>query len=301
MTSWDSEVRAILADAGADGWIHAAVIGHPDQCVGMDSDSPVVLGSMYKLYVMVAVCRAADARSLDLSDRVTVDPALYPPGPTGLAGFADPVTLSLRDLTRLMMTVSDNTAAAVLLTALPAGALEETLAVLEGAGGAREWAHVQRGGGDWRPEQWGAHDWDDAAHHLAHEPDGSLGRVANPAYVLRGTPRSLCRLMDAIWSDSAASSGMCSFMREVLGQQAWRHRIASGFPQQTFRVFGKTGTVGQVRAETALVEPDGEIPIAVCVATRAARADASLPRVDAAIGRVARIAVDHLRMGAVQV
>jgi beta-lactamase class A len=43
------------------------------------------------------------------------------------------------------------------------------------------------------------------------------------------------------------------------------------------------------------VEYPGERPLAVAVMTEAARSDQMLPEVDAAIGRVARVAVDHLR------
>ncbi|QDQ98765.1 serine hydrolase [Tomitella fengzijianii] len=297
---WRDGVRSVLADAGADGWLHAAVVGRPDECIGAGSDVPVVLASMYKLYVMVAVCRSADAGRLDPLARVTVDPARHAPGPTGLGAFADNVELSVRDLVLLMMTVSDNTAAEVLRGLLPAGAFDEALAVLgtgledgSGASGGEGALHE-------RARRWGGTDYEDAAHHLAHDPAADAVHAGDPAYVTRATPRALCTAMAAVWKDTAASPESCRFMRGVLGRQVWTHRIASGFPQETFRVFGKTGTIGRIRAETAVVEPDGETPIVVCVVTRAARAEANLPRVDASVGAVARIAVDHLRMSAFQ-
>ena len=43
------------------------------------------------------------------------------------------------------------------------------------------------------------------------------------------------------------------------------------------------------------MQPDGELPVAVSVITRAARFDPSLPEADAAIGKIARILVDYLR------
>lgn len=58
---------------------------------------------------------------------------------------------------------------------------------------------------------------------------------------------------------------------------------------------GKTGTIGIIRNEVAVVEFPGEHPVAVAVFTRAARAQPSLPVVDAAIGEAARIAVTELR------
>lgn len=58
---------------------------------------------------------------------------------------------------------------------------------------------------------------------------------------------------------------------------------------------GKTGTVGVIRNEVAVVEFPHEQPVAVAVFTRAARVDPVLPVVDAAIAEAARIAVTELR------
>ncbi len=76
-------------------------------------------------------------------------------------------------------------------------------------------------------------------------------------------------------------------------KQVFRHRIATGFPLA--RVAGKTGTLGAVRNEVAVVEFPGERPVAVAVFTKSARGDLSLPIVDAAIGHAARTAVTTLR------
>ncbi len=84
-------------------------------------------------------------------------------------------------------------------------------------------------------------------------------------------------------------------MRTLLAQQIWPHRIRSAFPFADVVVAGKTGTVGPIRNEAAVVEIPGEVPIAVSVFTRAARSDVFLPNVDAAIGRAAHLAVTELR------
>ncbi len=106
-------------------------------------------------------------------------------------------------------------------------------------------------------------------------------------------------MLRAIWTDKAASAHSCEMMRTFLRQQIWPHRIRSGFPFADIVVAGKTGTIGPVRNEAAVVEiPGGEEPVAVSVFTRAARSDLSLPIVDAAIGRAAFfLAVTELRTG----
>lgn len=289
-------VRAELAFAGCDGWCYAERIDMPGTGLGLGQDVPVVVASMYKLHLMVAACRAAAAGALDLSHRVTITPDDHTPGPTGFALFADDVEVSIRDLVRMMITVSDNTSAEAVHHLLPEGALDETLSALDLE------ATVFRGGvGDQQQltiSELGARDWQDAAHLLATDPATDQVHAYDPAYVSHSTARALCQLMRAIWTDTASDPQQCAFMRQVLGQQIWPHRIASGFPLASTAVAGKTGTIGRIRAETAVVQPDGEPPVAVCVVTRAARADAVLPVVDASIGRIARILVNEVRMGA---
>lgn len=102
-------------------------------------------------------------------------------------------------------------------------------------------------------------------------------------------------MLSGIWTDAVASPRSCLSMRAILGQQIWPHRIRSGFPFADVAVAGKTGTIGPIRNEAAVVEVPGEVPIAVSVFTRAARSDVYLPMVDAAIGRAAYLAVNEVR------
>jgi beta-lactamase class A len=61
------------------------------------------------------------------------------------------------------------------------------------------------------------------------------------------------------------------------------------------KVSGKTGTLWGVRNESGVVEyPDGK-RYAVAVFVRSDVIRSRLPAADAAIGRAARVAVDHLR------
>ena len=78
--------------------------------------------------------------------------------------------------------------------------------------------------------------------------------------------------------------------------QAWRHRIGSGFPHDDVTVHGKTGTLGNLRHEAAVIGFPHEHPVAVTILTRAVRNERHLPRADTAIGELARTAVTALRM-----
>lgn len=117
----------------------------------------------------------------------------------------------------------------------------------------------------------------------------------DPAYPTATSAADINATLSAIWTDEAAAPTSCQKMRTILAQQIWPHRIRSGFPFADVVVAGKTGTIGPIRNEAAVVEIPGEVPIAVSVFTRAARSDLSLPIVDAVIGRAAYLAVTEVR------
>ncbi|WP_344129084.1 serine hydrolase [Saccharopolyspora halophila] len=294
--SLEQRVREILADAGAQGWVHAIRLGGGRaREVDVGADELVVTASVYKLALLVALCRSFDAGALDPRERVLLDPASCTPGPTGVSTFLDPVRLSWRDLAASMISVSDNAAADVILGAIGLDAVAEALAAAEltrtrVVGGTAD-AHAAL------VEEMGASSAAEAFALLADNDEARTVRAYDPSYASATTPREMTRLLGQIWGDEIASPQRCAFMRRLLAGQAWMHRVRAGFPFQGVRVAGKTGTIGAVRNEVSVVEFEGEDPVAVAVFTLAARADPALPRVDSAIAECARIAVTDLRSG----
>lgn len=289
----ERRIRGMFADAGVRGWLHVSELDRPSQGVTIDADEPVPVGSLYKLPVMATFCRLADAGTLDPRERLTLEPSDRVPGPTGISLLRDPLSVSLRDLVVLMMTISDNTAGDAVLHRVGADAVEEVCRDLSMAathvrgGTARDWARLVA--------EARAPSLDDAMTRL-FDNDATLPEdVYSPVSKASSTPADMARLLRAIWTGRAASAEQCSFMREVMGRQAWRHRLASGFPYDDVTVSGKTGSFGAMRHEAGVVElADGGTYVAV-VFTRAARADNRLPRADAVIGAAARAAVEELR------
>ena len=84
-------------------------------------------------------------------------------------------------------------------------------------------------------------------------------------------------LLSCIWTDQVASAEQSAFMRAVLAQQIWPHRLSSGFPYPGVHVARKTGTLGPFRHEIGVVQHRHEAPIAVAIFTEAARADPNQP------------------------
>ncbi|MFI6348032.1 serine hydrolase [Streptomyces sp. NPDC050560] len=288
-------LRTMFDDAGVRGWLHVADLHRPEACVSLDAGEPVPVGSLHKIPLMVAFCRLADAGGLDPALRVTLDPAQHIPGPTGVSILRDAVTVSLRDLVTLMITISDNTAAHTVLTHVGTAAVDEVCRDLGLAD------TLVRGGVvasfDRMVTETGAADLRTALGHIADNDTAVPPTVYDPASKASSTPADMSRLLHAIWTGRAGSVESCAFMRDLLGRQAWHHRLASGFPYDDVTVYGKTGTFGAMRHEAGVVEfPDGAAYTAA-VFTQAARADRKLPRADAAIGTAARTAVEELRGG----
>lgn len=289
------KVRAAFADAGVRGWLHAVPVGGGAREVAVDADEPVVMASVYKLPLLVAFVRLVDGGGIDPAEPVTVPVAGRTPGPTGLSVLRDPVTLSWRDLAALMITVSDNAAADVLLRRV---GLDRVGAVLDdlGLAGTRVvggTGEVLRG----LREQTGTADVDTAFAALARDDAAPEVAAYDPALTSATTARDMTRLLAALWTDAAASPAGCAVARDLLAAQVWPHRLRAGFPYRGVAVAGKTGTLGAIRNEVGVVSFTGERPVAVAVFTRAARADPVLPRADAVIGAAARIAVTDLRSG----
>ncbi|WP_084535059.1 serine hydrolase [Nocardia yamanashiensis] len=286
-------ISAVFADAGCTGWLHARRCDDSPAEISVDGHARVVTASVYKLALFLAFCRDIDSGRLDPTTRLTVDPTTCTPGPTGLAALRDPVTLSLRDLAASMMTVSDSAAADILLGEIGLPAIDSLLTGL----GLTE-TRVIGGTADMHRtlvRDTDTHATAEAFAALADNDEAWTISAYDPAYTSATTPEEMTRLLHALWTGSALSPERTEFAKSVMRQQVWQHRIAAGFPHSNVSVAGKTGTIGIIRNEVAVVEFPGEFPVAVAVFTRAARADPILPAVDAAIAEVARIAVTALR------
>ncbi|WP_157250435.1 serine hydrolase [Nonomuraea typhae] len=280
------ELGEVFAAAGVEGWLHAVDIDSGREC-GYQPDAARPIASVFKVPLLVALCRQADQGSLDLGELVRVPVAGRTSGPTGLSAMRDEVTISLRDLAYLMIAVSDNASADVLVERV---GLDTVNAMLAGFGltGTR----VPMSGAQMLDSL-----DEDAGHPWPFQDLDELARMRalDPEHTNSGTPRELTRLFAMIWRDEAASPELCAWMREVFGLQVWPHRLAAGFPYDDVDVSGKTGTLPTIRNEAGVVEyPDGG-RYAVAVFTRSFSPAVNQPRADAVIGTAAHMAVDHLR------
>ncbi|MFJ5675534.1 serine hydrolase [Streptomyces sp. NPDC093097] len=287
-TTTRRRIRTAFAEAGVTGRLHALDIDSGAE-VDAGADEAVVTASVHKLCLLVALHQQAAAGLVDLTEQIECPPDGRTAGPTGLAAMLDPVRMSLRDAAYLMMAVSDNTAASLLLNRVGLEAVNSTTA---GLGLPRTRAvHTFHEMLATIREDAGP----DHARALTDPQVVARLSALDPARTNRSTPREMTRLLRAVWRDEACPAEHGAAIRRLLGLQVWPHRLASGFPFDDVYVAGKTGTLPTVRNEVGVVEyPDGG-RYAVAVFTRAASTAATLPAADAVIGTAARIAVDALR------
>jgi beta-lactamase class A len=275
-------LRTVLASAQADAALHAVDLDDPSAELGLDADRTVVLSSVFKVPLALALLRAADRGELDLRERLRLG-ASRTRGSPGLAALRDPVTMSLHDLACLAITVSDVAAADALYDRI--GGDEPINAELRQLGLERT---TIRGCcrdlfraiiGDAPPA-------DPAAVGRLHAPD--IDRVSS------SVPRELTRLLSAIWRDEAASTESCATLRSFLASQALRPRIAAGFADGDWLTATKSGTLPGIRNDIGVVESQTGRRFAVAVCLRDRRAAPPGPADEALLGRLARMAVDAI-------
>jgi beta-lactamase class A len=284
----------IFDEVGVDAHLHVIDVDTGRE-VGAGADEQVVIASVFKILVVLEFARQVTAGQVDPTERVLVR-AGDRLGGWGTAGCADDIELSLRDLAHFAMSVSDNTAADLLLRRVGLDVVRMLAAELgltrtQAIGGPRQvlesmFADV------------GARDAGEFARIFAGLPEERIRglRVFDPAHTTSSTAREITRLLRLIWRDEAGPPAACAMVRDLMTRQLFWTRLPSGFPPEV-RVAAKTGTLPGLHIEAGVAEyPDGG-RYAIAVFARTRRLDTRRLDVDLAMGAAARQAVDALRAG----
>src|SRR6478735_8127442 len=237
-----------------------------DELVGMAIHVLVTPASVMKVQVALTALTEIHEGRLDGSASVCLDASTRTPGPVGMTLFQDPVRMSVRDLIVLMLTISDNVATDALIdlvtlqkvnaTTQRVG-LTDTL-VVENLMRMLDTVATEAG-------------FTDYGHMLRHDPavDGppsdvevrravTASAALDPRRGSRTTPADMVRLLQAVWTDEAAPAAVCARLRDLMGQQLTRHRIAAGFGPDFVVAAKSGGLLGIVRNEVGVVtQPDG--------------------------------------------
>ena len=285
-------VEEIFTAAGVEGRLHAMDIGDGRE-IAICAEDQVVIASIFKILLILEYARQAVAGQLDPTERVTVR-AEDRLGGWGTAGCADDVELSLRDLAHFAMSVSDNTAADLLLHRIgrdTPGILAEELGLVRTRviGGPRQLLETMLADA-------GAADGAEFARIFPTLPAEQVAamRVFDARHTTSSTAREITRLLGLIWRDEAGAPEACAMTRDLMRRQVFWTRLASGFPEDV-RVASKTGTLPGLHMEAGVAEyPDGG-RYAIAVFARTEQLGTRRIDVDLAMGRAARTAVEGLR------
>jgi beta-lactamase class A len=285
-------IAGIFDAAGVDAQLHAMKIDTGAE-IAVRADEQVVLASIFKILLVLEFARQAAAGQLDPAERVVVR-AEDRLGGWGTSGCADDAELSLRDLAYFAMSVTDNTAADLLLRrvgpdVLPLLVAELGLTRTRITGGPRQllesmYADV------------GAANDAEFVKIFPALPEERIRalRIFDPERTTSSTPREITRLLGMIWRDEAGPAPANAMVRDLMARQIFWTRIASGFPPEV-RVSAKTGTLPGLHMEAGVAEyPDGG-RYAIAIFARTRRLTARRIDVDLAMGEAARTAVEALR------
>lgn len=237
-----------LADA-FDGTLAVAARDETTgETLGVDAERPMSTASVIKLVVLVAVFEQARRGALSLDDRLAVTDAERVGGSGVINELAAGTELTIRDLAKLMVVVSDNMATNLLIDAA-GGVPAINRFVADELGLAATTLHRK----------------------LMFT--GGRGPLALAA------PRDLVALLSGMLAGRIVSPQASQEMLEMLGRQQYLDQAARlldrdelAGPDQAqgrIRVASKTGMVGGVRTDAGVLWLDGR-PVSYAVMTQSA-------------------------------
>jgi beta-lactamase class A len=236
------------------------------------------MGSVYKVPIALAALRRIDTGTMSLRDEVTIEPKDFAPGHSPLRDDAHgkPITLTMRELLRHTVSMSDNTASDHLMGLLGGPQAVSTRMAELGVGGI----HVNR------TEKQMSKD--------LREPDG-VERYARDARDT-ATPDDMAALLTAIFHgrDGLSRESHDLLLHWMTVTPTGVRRIKSTLPDGA-TLAHKTGTMPGTTNDVGIItSPDGKNHIVIAIFTKRGTSEANA---EADIAAVARAAYGYLIRG----
>jgi beta-lactamase class A len=212
------------------------------------------MGSVYKFPIALTVLRKVDDGALSLRRQVTIEPKDFAAGWSPLRDQAEgrAITLTVEQLLRHMVSISDNTASDALLRIVGGAPVVTTRMADLGFGGVRV---------------------DRSETQMAADLSKPNGK-ANYAIDMRdtSTPEDMVALLFAFWRgrDGLSHQSHDLLVKLMTETATGMRRIKSAVPQGA-TVTHKTGTMPGTHNDVAVItSPDGANHIAIAIFTKAA-------------------------------
>lgn len=239
----------LVSGLDAEVWYFAKNLG-TGAVLSRKPDERVRTASTIKLPVMAAVFdivargRAKWDETIPLREQDKVS------GSGVLREFTSGIRLPLRDIVRMMIVVSDNTATNMVLERITADAVNEFLARL----GLKQTLSLRKVRGD-GSELKSPSGWSKAGMIEENRKFG-LGI---------STSREMAVLLEKLVQGDVVSADASREMLEILGRQQYKDGIGRRLPEGRYRVHSKSGALDALRSDVGLVVTPGGEKIAVAI------------------------------------
>lgn len=217
---------------------------------GIRSDERVRTASTIKLPVMAAVFAAIGQGKARWDETLEMKAADKVSGSGGIRELADGTRLTIRDLVRLMIVVSDNTATNLLLDRFGGDFVNAEMDRL-GLRQTRSLRKILGDGTNLKPVASG------------HSKEGLLPEFRRFGIGV-STPREMVGLLEHLERRRLASDGAAVEMLDILKRQQYKEGIGRQFPDE--QVASKSGALDRLRSDVGIVFSEGgRIALAITV------------------------------------
>ncbi len=263
------------------------------EATSLNGDDLFPTASVFKVPVIVELYRRVEAGTLSLEDKIVLREGDKVPGSGILKELSEGLELTVRDLTELMMILSDNTATDLLTEMV---GKENVNATLRGLG-LRETSVVADcrdilfdlvGLGGIPEGEKTVELFDERSRTAPEGGSWSLGVEDNDV----STPNEMIRLAEMIVNGEAAGRESCDAILETMGRcQTGQYRIAKYLPRDKIDFAHKTGSLPGIRNDVGVVavRETGEKYIVSCFTMGAADVYAA----EEAIASASKEVFDH--------
>jgi beta-lactamase class A len=223
--------------------------------VSFNGDELFPTASVFKVPVIVELYRQVEAGKLRLDDKLVLKDSLKVPGSGILKELTEGLDTSIRDLSRLMMILSDNTATDMLVekvgkenvnATMRRLGLNNTIVVAD----CRDLLFDLVGENSLPDEEKTLDLYLKLANNGANKGSWSLGTERNDVT----TPSEMNRLLTSIVEGRAAGRASCDAILETMGKcQTGEYRVPKYLPTEKVKMQRKTGSLPGIRNDVGVI------------------------------------------------
>jgi beta-lactamase class A len=223
--------------------------------VSFNGDELFPTASVFKVPVIVELYRQIEAGKLSLDDRLVLKDSLKVPGSGILKELTEGLDVSIRDLSRLMMILSDNTATDMLVEKVGKDNVNATMRRLGlnntvVLADCRDLLFDLVGENSLPDEEKTLELYLKLAKNGANKGSWSLGTERNDVT----TPSEMNKLLASIVEGGAASRASCDAILETMGKcQTGEYRVPKYLPAEKVKMQRKTGSLPGIRNDVGVI------------------------------------------------